>query len=60
MESFADNGVKFDNGDGLTITADQMEVKLPERFMNKHRKNMQDLYYEQRKKFYESVFRKDD
>lgn len=60
MESFAENGVKFTNGDGLTITPDQMEVKLPERFMNKHRKNMQDMYYEQRKKFYESVFRKDE
>lgn len=60
MQTFANDGVKLTNGDGLTITADQMEVKLPERFMTKHKKNKQDLYYEQRKKFYETIFRKDN
>lgn len=58
MESFSENGVKITNGDGLTMTPDQMEIRLPERLLRK--RNKQDLYYEQRKKFYDSVFRKDD
>lgn len=55
MESFADNGVKLTNGDGLVITPDEMEIKLPDRLL----KNNQDKYYEQRKKFYDSIFNKE-
>lgn len=58
MESFAEDGVKLETSNGLVITADQMEVKLPESLLRK-RKNKQDLYYEQRKKFYDSVFKKE-
>lgn len=54
MESFAEDGARFTNNDGLTITADEMEIKLPERLL----KNRQDQYYEQRKKFYDSIFNK--
>lgn len=55
MESFSDNGVSISNGDGLIMTPDQMEIKLPSRLI----KNRQDKYYEQRKKFYDSVFKKE-
>lgn len=55
MESFADNGVKLETNNGLVITADEMEVKLPERLL----KNKQDQYYEQRRKFYDAIFRKE-
>lgn len=54
METFADNGVKFTNNDGLTITADEMEIKLPDRLLQSRK----DRYYEQRKRFYDSVFKK--
>lgn len=54
METFSNDGVRFTNNDGLTITADEMEIKLPERLL----KNSQDRYYEQRKKFYDSIFKK--
>ena len=55
MDSIADHGLKLSNGDGLTITADEMEIKLPDRLM----KSRQEKYYEQRRKFYESVFKKE-
>lgn len=55
MESFSEDGVKLTNGDGLTITPDEMEIKLPDRLL----KNRQDRYYEQRKKFYDSIFKKE-
>lgn len=58
MESFSKNGVKITNGDGLTMTPDQMEIKLPERLLKK--RNERNAYYEQRKKFYDSVFRKEE
>ena len=58
MESFADNGVSLHTADGLYITPDQMEVKLPERLLRK--RNKMDQYYEQRKKFYDSVFKKEN
>lgn len=54
METFSDDGVKLTNGDGLTITPDEMEIKLPDRLL----KNNQDKYYEQRKKFFDSIFNK--
>lgn len=55
MESFAEDGVKLTNNDGLVITPDEMEIKLPDRLL----KNRQDRYYEQRKKFYDSIFTKE-
>ena len=55
METYADNGVKLETPNGLVITADDMEVKLPERLL----KNKQDQYYEQRRKFYDAIFRKE-
>lgn len=57
MESYSQDGVKLETSNGLVITADQMEVKLPERLLRK--RNNQDLYYEQRKKFYDSIFKKE-
>lgn len=54
METFAETGVKLETSSGLIITPDEMEVKLPERLL----KNRQDEYYEQRKKFFNSVFNK--
>ena len=54
-QSFSEDGVKLTNGDGLTITPDEMEIKLPDRLL----KNRQDRYYEQRKKFYDSIFKKE-
>ena len=54
METFADNGVKYTNNDGIVITADEMEVKLPERLL----KNSQDAYYDQRRKFFDAIFHK--
>lgn len=54
MESFADDGVRFTNNDGLVITPDEMEIKLPDRLL----KERQSKYYEQRKKFYDSIFNK--
>lgn len=55
METFADTGVKLETSSGLVITADEMEVKLPERLL----KNSKDDYYERRKKFYDAIFRKE-
>lgn len=55
METFSEDGVKLSNGDGLTITPDEMEIKLPNRLL----KNKQDVYYEQRKKFFDSIFNKE-
>lgn len=55
MEGYAGNGVKLETQNGLIITADEMEVKLPERLL----KNKQDVYYEQRKKFYDAIFKKE-
>lgn len=55
MESFADTGVKLETPNGLVVTADEMEIKLPERLL----KNRQDQYYEQRRKFYDAIFRKE-
>ena len=55
METYADTGVKLETSNGLVITADEMEVKLPERLI----KNSQDRYYEQRRKFYDAIFRKE-
>lgn len=55
MESFAETGPRFETSNGLIVTADEMEVKLPERLL----KNRQDLYYEQRKKFFNAVFNKE-
>ena len=55
METYADTGVKLETSNGLVITADEMEVKLPERLL----KNSQDRYYEQRRKFYDAIFRKE-
>lgn len=54
METFAETGVRLETSSGLIITPDEMEVKLPERLL----KNRQDEYYEQRKKFFNSVFNK--
>ena len=55
METFADTGVKLETPNGLVVTADEMEVKLPERLL----RNKQDQYYEQRRKFYDAIFRKE-
>jgi len=55
METYADSGVKLQTNNGLVITADEMEVKLPERLL----KNKQDIYYEQRKKFFNAIFNKE-
>ena len=55
METYADGGVKLETSNGLVITADEMEVKLPERLL----RNKQDQYYEQRRKFYDAIFRKE-
>ena len=55
MNSFAEDGVKLTNGDGLTITADEMEIKLPDRLLQKN----QSKYYEQRRKFFDSIFKKE-
>ena len=55
METFADTGVKLETPNGLVITADEMEVKLPERLL----KNNQDKYYDQRRKFFDAIFRKE-
>lgn len=54
METFANDGVRFTNNDGMVITADEMEVKLPERLL----RNSQDVYYEQRRKFFDAIFNK--
>ena len=55
MEGYANNGVKLETSNGLVITADEMEVKLPSRLL----KNKQDVYYEQRRKFYDAIFKKE-
>lgn len=55
METFGDSGVKLETSNGLVITPDEMEVKIPQRLL----KNRQDLYYEQRKKFYDAIFNKE-
>lgn len=55
METFADTGVKLETSNGLVVTADEMEVKIPQRLL----KNRQDVYYEQRKKFYDAIFNKE-
>lgn len=55
METFADSGVKLETSNGLVITADEMEIKLPERLL----KNSQDEYYEKRRKFYDAIFKKE-
>lgn len=55
METFADTGVKLETPNGLVITADEMEIKLPERLLQ----NNQDKYYNQRRKFFDAVFRKE-
>ena len=55
METFADTGVKLETSNGLVITADEMEIKLPERLL----KNSQDDYYERRRKFYDAIFKKE-
>lgn len=55
METFSDTGARFETSNGLVITADEMEVKLPERLL----RNKQDVYYEQRKKFFNAIFNKE-
>lgn len=57
MESYADAGVKLETSNGLVITPDEMEVKLPERLLRN--RNSQDDYYEKRRKFYDAIFRKE-
>lgn len=55
METFANDGVRFETNNGMVITADDMEVKLPDRLL----KNSQDRYYEQRRKFFNAIFNKE-
>lgn len=55
METYADSGVKLETSSGLVITADEMEVKLPERLL----RNKQDEYYEKRRKFFNAIFQKE-
>ena len=55
MESFAEDGVKLQTSNGLVITADEMEVKLPSRLL----KNQRDVYLEQKRKFYDAIFKKE-
>lgn len=55
METFAETGVRFETSNGITITPDCMEVRLPDRLL----KNRQDVYYDQRKKFFNAIFNKE-
>lgn len=55
MKTFADTGVKLTDNDGLTITPDEMEIKVPSRLLNTNRTK----YMEQRQKFFDSVIRKE-
>ena len=55
MESFSDDGVKLETSNGLVITADEMEIKLPSRLI----KNQRDIYLEQKRKFYDAIFKKE-
>ncbi len=55
METFAETGVRLKTSSGNIITADEMEIRLPDRLL----KNKQNEYYEQRKKFFNSVFKKE-
>ena len=55
METFSESGTRFETPNGLVVTADEMEVKLPERLL----RNSQDVYYEQRRKFFNAIFNKE-
>lgn len=55
MNTFSESGVRLTDGNGLTITPDEMEIKMPEKLIRSN----QSKYMEQKRKFYESVFRKE-
>lgn len=53
MESYAESGVRLETSNGAIITADEMEIRLPDSLLRK-----QQEYQEQRKKFYNAIFNK--
>lgn len=58
LNNFSNNGVGIQTSNGLIVTADQMEIKVPDSILKRRSQNQQDLYRQQRIKFYNSIMSK--